>query len=157
MRKSRMLRALVGLVCGSWLVLVPAAPANAFTPDSFYLCDGWHAGSDCDADAGRASGTITWGNRTAVISGQVWDTDANGMDFTTAFFEAYAGSTEIDSTTRTANRNSPSFGSPRPYTFVIGNPDLVGGINRIKITVCWVNTSLEAYYCTTPPVNFMRD
>jgi hypothetical protein len=130
MRKSRMLRALVGLVCGSWLVLVPAAPANAFTPDSFYLCDGWHTGSDCDA---------------------------NGMDFTTAFFEAYAGSTEIDSTTRTANRNSPSFGSPRPYTFVIGNPDLVGGINRIKITVCWVNTSLEAYYCTTPPVNFMRD
>lgn len=63
MRKSRMLKALVGLVCGSWLVLVPAAPAHAFTPDSFYLCDGFHTGSDCDADAGRASGTITWGQQ----------------------------------------------------------------------------------------------
>ncbi|BCJ41255.1 hypothetical protein GCM10010168_44470 [Actinoplanes ianthinogenes] len=77
--------------------------------------------------------TITWYNRTAGIDGCVYDNFA-GADFTGVVFEAYAGSTKIDSTTRSANDTVDDFGI-RCFGFTIGDPDLVGGIDRIKVTV----------------------
>jgi hypothetical protein len=49
-------------------------------------------------------------------------------------FEAFAGSTKIDSQTRTANKDG-STGWFRTYGLSIGDPDLRSGIDRIKITV----------------------
>jgi hypothetical protein len=86
---------------------------------------------------GFTHGHIVWANRSASIDGEVHSPRQEPrcdeiIRSTTAFFEAYAGATKIDSTTRTVNypgiRDFPGFS--------IGDPDLVGGINRIKIQVC---------------------
>ncbi|NNN36654.1 hypothetical protein HLK59_41145 [Streptomyces sp. S3(2020)] len=87
-------------------------------------------------------GSITWYNRTANVQGTVVDT-ANNIGHVTAYFEAYAGSTKIESVTRTANAES-DLGSPRDFNFTIGDTDLVGGIDRIKVTLCrWDGASKD--------------
>ncbi|MFJ8113166.1 hypothetical protein [Streptomyces sp. NPDC096132] len=78
-------------------------------------------------------GTITWYNRTAGMQGYVQDFLYGHS--TTAVFEAFAGSVKIDSETRTAN-NESDLGYFRHFDFTIGDTDLVGGIDRVKITVC---------------------
>ena len=44
--------------------------------------------------------------------------------------EAFAGATKIDTQSGSVTDGE------RSYNFTIGDPDLVGGINRIRITVC---------------------
>lgn len=124
-------------------VAAPSAAAAAPTP--FIVCA--HTES---CGAGYTYGDITWHNRTATVDGFVRDDQGPGS--TTAVFEAFAGATKIDSTTRTANADS-SLGSPREYYFTIGDTDLVGGIDRIKITVC---RNLAAGVDCGLPVNYSR-
>ena len=106
----------------------PAAPAQAAPVSNFYVCHTIF----CDD---YAYGTITWYNRTAYVSGDVWTSGAylSYVDSTQVVFEAYAGSTKIESQTRTVSYPPDTY---RHFGFTIGDPDLVGGIDRIKITVC---------------------
>ncbi|GKQ34693.1 hypothetical protein [Streptomyces sp. A012304] len=83
---------------------------------------------------GYTNGTITWYNRTAMVRGTVID-EVDFYGSAVAYFEAYAGSTKIESTTRTADYYG-ALGAVRDFNFTIGDTDLVGGIDRIKITVC---------------------
>ena len=116
-------------------------PAQA--ADSFQVCS-----PICSL--GDTGGSITWFNRTAGVTGDVTDVGAGS---TTAIFEAYAGDRKIDTQTRTANDES-SLGSPRGFNFTIGDTNLVGGINRIKITVCF-NFGTPIQRCGTPK-NYSR-
>jgi hypothetical protein len=139
-------RLAVGLVgvCGA--LGVAAAPATAAYPTAhFNVCN-----PECDPDEeeGFVDGTITWYNRTAGVTGGVESYFEDGWP-TTAYFDAYAGSVKIDSTHRTAAN-----GARRGFNFTIGDTDLVGGINRIKVTVCTlVNGAQED--CSAP-VNYWR-
>lgn len=91
-----------------------AGATTAWAPDHFKVC--W---STCVV---YAEGDITWGNRTAVVSVQI---SAPGYN-ASVYFDAFAGTTKVDS--------HVSF---KPGdTFTIGNPNLVGGINRIRTQVC---------------------
>ncbi|WP_416901218.1 hypothetical protein [Micromonospora echinospora] len=119
---------------------IAAGPVQA--AQNFDVC----VGSACDL--AYTQGTITWGNRTADVTGSVFD---SGQGYTTAIFEAFAGSTKIDSETRTAD-DETSLGSPRGFNFNIGDPDLVGGIDRIKITVCITDST---QWCGSP-VNYSK-
>jgi hypothetical protein len=79
-------------------------------------------------------GYITWGQRTADIQGYIdntygippWDGSA------TAYFDAFAGTTKVDSETRTAQVGSFQY----PIHFSIGDPNRVGGIDRIRTQIC---------------------
>jgi hypothetical protein len=100
-----------------------------------------------------AIGGVNWSNRTAYVSGDVYDVD--GMVMTsTVVFEAYAASTKIDSQTRTADQFG-STGSPRHYGFTIGDPDKPGGIDRIKITVRY--NSADGSFLNGPTYQVHRD
>ncbi|MGW1564307.1 hypothetical protein ACWCQ1_48890 [Streptomyces sp. NPDC002144] len=113
------------MACG--IAAATAVPAQAAYPmEDFVIC----SPDDCD---GATEGTITWYNRTANLLGDVYD--FGGTYGTTAIFEAFAGSVKIDSETRTANEDS-DLGFDRHFNFTIGDTDLVGGIDRIKITLC---------------------
>jgi hypothetical protein len=103
-------------------VVAPVASATvAWANDTYSGC------SD-SCKRGAARGTIVWANRTANVNGSV--SDAAGDLHTTVIFDAYAGNTLVDHQTRTATSTTKS------YNFPIGDPDLVGGINRILIKVC---------------------
>ncbi|MFE0593833.1 hypothetical protein [Micromonospora echinospora] len=144
MRKSnQVLRSLAltaAAVAGS--AVVTASPAQAAT--SFDVC-----GPTNYCSLSYTFGTITWYNRTAGVTGSVVDV---GPGNTTAYFEAFAGSTKIDSQTRTAD-DETSLGSPRGFNFTIGDTNLVGGIDRIKITVCFTDSTGQQ--CGTPQ-NFSK-
>ncbi|WP_306207799.1 hypothetical protein [Actinoplanes sp. RD1] len=114
-----------------------AAPSTAATDSSFDVC-----GATC---LGETWGSITWYNRTAYVNGYVWDSGAGSA---TALFEAFAGDTKIDTETRTANDES-DLGTLRAFDFTIGDPDLVGGINRIRVTVCR-NYQTSSQLCGDP-------
>jgi hypothetical protein len=114
------------LVLGSAL---PAAATVNWTVDNFSQCSG-------SCRQGAARGTITWGNRTAYVSGTV--TDVAGDLHTTVTFDAYAGNTLVDHQTRTASVTT------KPYGFPIGDPDLVGGVNRVLIEVCTATLGLDS-------------
>ena len=111
----------VALLLGSTINTVPA---NA-TDTRFEACI-------CDLGPGEyTTGTITWLNRTATLSG--WVNHPAGVDYsTTAIFDAFAGATKIDTETRTLRTPDPS----HPFSFTIGDPNLHGGIDRIRVTVC---------------------
>lgn len=126
-----------------------SAPALAYAPDNFSFC--YSAASRCDG--GSTTGTITWLNRTAEVSGQVSD---NGAGSITAIFEAFAASTKIDTQTRSADDTATGpTASPRGFTFAIGDPNLVGGINRVRLTLC-KNYKTTSESCTSQE-NHWRD
>ncbi len=101
---SQLLRkAAVGLVTVCGVLGVAAAPAaTADYPTETFAVFKWDI---YDEGHGYTSGSITWYNRTANIQGTVVDSPPN-FGYVTAYFEAYAGSKKIDSTTRTANAGS---------------------------------------------------
>jgi hypothetical protein len=138
MIRTRALSAMAALVAALTLgaVTTPVASATsaAWANDTFSLCSG-------TCKLGAARGTIAWGNRTANVNGSV--SDASSELHTTVIFDAYAGNTHVDHQTRTASNTTKS------YNFPIGDPDLVGGINRILITVC-TTTTLGAEECNGP-------
>lgn len=75
-------------------------------------------------------GAVVWANRTATLQGHIQDD--GGIVSSTVFFTAYAGDTKVDSDTRTAHP-----GQDRSFSDVtLGDPDLIGGFDRLKIQVC---------------------
>ncbi|MFE7709335.1 hypothetical protein ACFU6I_26855 [Streptomyces sp. NPDC057486] len=80
------------------------------------------------------------------MQGYVEDLDDDGSS-TTVYFEAYAGTTKIASTTRTASTHNRV-----SYSFPIGDPDLVGGFDRLKIQIC-----LRSTFACSNPVDAHRD
>ncbi|WP_160694188.1 hypothetical protein [Amycolatopsis sp. SID8362] len=92
----------------------------AWANDTFSVCS-------VTCAEGYAVGGIVWGNRTATVQGSVTNYYA---DFTTVYFDAFAGSTKVDSATRSSSAGDVS------YRFDIGNPDLPGGVDRIRVQVC---------------------
>ena len=112
----------ITLLAGSTLNAVPATA----TDTSFWACVQ-------DSCAGTStSGPITWLNRTATLSVTIFKPE--GVDYSaTAIFDAFAGTTKIDTQTRTM-RTSAAFQDFPALT--IGDPNLVGGINRIRVQIC---------------------
>lgn len=139
-------------ICGAAVaasVVGLSTPALAYAQDNFSVC--YSVASHCDS--GYTTGAITWFNRTAEVSGQVGDRGAGSM---TAIFEAFADSTKVDTETRfTDDTAIGTTASPRGFTFTIGDPDLVGGINRVRITLC-KNYQTASQSCTSQE-NHWRD
>jgi hypothetical protein len=121
------------LTLGAVATPVASAAAGGWANDSFRQCS-------ASCTKGLATGTIVWGNRTANVNGSV--ADAAGDQHTTVIFDAYAGNTHVDHQTRTASATT------RSYNFPIGDPDLVGGVNRILIKVC--TTTISGDECAGP-------
>ena len=87
---------------------------------------------------GFSEGSISWSNRTAYVSGDVYQgvTDVD----VAVYFEAFTNDTTVGPTEhRTATSGSLHFG------FTIGDPDKPGGINNIRVTVC----GEPGHYCGT--------
>jgi hypothetical protein len=126
-------RALVPLMICTLVLIASATGAHAANPTPYYV---WNDYGYC---TGTAAGEITWYNRTARVSGYVDaaplnDTRCQDNSTTTVFFEAYAGTRKIEVQTRTVRHRIGE--GHRVYEFDIGDTNLVGGINRIKITLC---------------------
>ncbi|WP_370969486.1 hypothetical protein [Amycolatopsis sp. cg9] len=130
-----------GAVAAGIVITVAATPAAAagWPNDSFDLCP-----TTCAI--GGTIGGVAWGNRTAEVQGSMTDIEGSG---TTVFFEAYSGSVKIDSTTRTTPADKTE-----PFHFTIGDPDRVGGFDRLKIQVCQGRSTPA--WCSRP-VNADRD
>ena len=134
MSRTSKLGAGLAAVAAAAGVVLSAAPAAASTQatwpnDTFNICD-YRGGTICD---GRTIGGIIWGSRTSTLQGEVRDYTGYG---TTVYFDAFAGSTKVDSD----HRNSGPYGAVS-YNFTIGNPDLVGGFDRLRIQVCRTGTT----------------
>jgi hypothetical protein len=115
---------LTALATGAALLMPPTAAASAqWTNDTYSACP-------ANCLTGSTSGGIVWGNRTATVQGSVI---AYFGDTVVVYFDAFAGSTKVDSTTRT------STGPEVSYHFTIGDPNLVGGIDRIRVQMCTVH------------------
>jgi hypothetical protein len=110
------------LVLGA--VTVPSASAGpAWAVDEYNIC----------VDAGcivGTYGTVVWGNRTATVDGTVYDLSSEG--YSSLHFDAFAGSTKVDSEVI-----SPVWKPGEDYSFVIGDPNRVGGIDRVRVQACW--------------------
>ncbi|MEU4746473.1 hypothetical protein AB0G02_39275 [Actinosynnema sp. NPDC023658] len=126
------------------VVGVPAASARteaAWNDDYFNVCV-----PDSNGCYAYTLGWISWSNRSANITGTVVNGYSSG--YVTAYFEAYAGSTKIDSDTRTV------YSGTRDFPISLGDPDRVGGFDRTKVTVCWHGPT---YKVCSEPQNHWRD
>jgi hypothetical protein len=103
-----------------------ASAGVQYAVDNWWMCASPYG--TCDSGT---EGTIVWGQRTAVLNGHVWDDGTDASSYVKVYFDAFAGSVKVDSDFRTANNDDRSFG---PLT--LGDPDRVGGIDRIRIQVC---------------------
>jgi hypothetical protein len=104
---------------------LPASASTQFAEDSFYIC----VDQACSMSV---SGGITWGQRTADVYGFVINKRPGVM--ASVHYDAFANSTKIDSTTTYVLDYTQS--TLVDFDFNIGNPNLVGGINRIRIQIC---------------------
>lgn len=86
----------VAAVAAAGGATVPAAATTQFAVDHFRVCMD-EATNDCST---RVEGSITWGQRTAVVTGKVINGEGGSA---TVGFSAYAGSKKIQHTTRTAS------------------------------------------------------
>ncbi len=116
---------LTGAVAAAALVTATtpatASPAATWPNDTFVVCV---PVAPCPA---QSNGGIVWSNRSALVKGQIRSLSGSG---TTVYFEAYAGSTKVDSDTRTAGP-----GEDVPFDVSLST-DVVGGFNRVKIQIC---------------------
>jgi hypothetical protein len=84
-----------------------------------------------ESSAGSQTTGTTWLNRTATLSGTVFKEE--GVDYSvTAIFDAFAGTTKVYTQTRTSRGTDPTMS----IGFTIGDPNLVGGIDRIRLQIC---------------------
>jgi hypothetical protein len=105
-------------------IVANTMPANA-TDLEFQVC----VDENCETDI--AVGDIAWLNRTATISGWVGHGALDATWSATVVFDAFAGTTKVDTQTRTVRPPDRTLN----YGFTIGDPNLVGGIDRIRIQV----------------------
>lgn len=143
-RAARRLGALTTVTMASGLFaagIASAGPSSAaWTNDTYSVCS-----ASCLFDGG-ASGGVIWGNRTSTVQGSVSSYFGNP---TTVHFDAFAGSTKVDSETRTTSSAGLS------YNFTIGNPDLPGGVDRIRVQVC--TTHADGARACGDQFNMIRD
>ena len=108
-----------------------AAPATAQAED---LTSFEHCISPCED--GGTFGTIDWHNRTATVHGWVFD-DKPG--WTQAKFVAYKnGRPDGDLVTRTTD-DAGRYGPKREFSFVIGDTNRPGGLERVMVDLCFDN------------------
>ena len=108
------------------VALAAPAAAQAAPVEHWELCD-----KSC---ANRAEGKITWHNRTATLSGDVYDV---GPNWTQIKATAYAGNTQVGKVeTRTADDLKPG-GSPLPFSFTVGDTNRPGGIDLVIVELCF--------------------
>lgn len=136
------LRILVAVLLASFGVVVGVqTPALAYPVTPFGVC-GYT--SSCDI---ATWGEFTWYNRTAKIDGYMEGcvADADPYFKHWAVFESFRGSKKIDS------KNFPvsNCGGVQDFVMTIGDTNLVGGIDRIKVTVC-SGFALNEWTCGSP-------
>ncbi|MEV4267051.1 hypothetical protein [Kribbella sp. NPDC049584] len=135
--------ALIAAVLLPLTLLTNATPANA-TDKEFYACQD----VSCPG-TGETGGTIVWNNRTATL--RAWlDHPTNATWYTTATYEAFAGTTKVDTAAGSVGPNVHLIDFP---PFAIGDPNRVGGIDRIRITVC---SLIDGYNACGDQYNFWR-
>jgi hypothetical protein len=108
---------LMGLVIG-------AGPAQAATSSTLYICSLETSTACYD----YVSGTVTWYNRTALLTGAIAGDHPNII----ATFEAWAGSTRVGAP---QTRTSYDYGR-KGFEFTMGDSNLPGGINTIYYKLC---------------------
>ncbi|WP_329050180.1 hypothetical protein OG738_00105 [Amycolatopsis sp. NBC_01488] len=130
---NRKLRALlVGLALAGGLVVATGTASAGQVGDSTTFDVGYSYGT---------AGSFTWWNRVTEVQGDVhiadWrmSGDANPVTMINIVFDAMKGSTRIASEGRTVTFDDYPHGT-RSIHFTLGNPDLVGGFDRIRITRC---------------------
>jgi hypothetical protein len=146
-----MWKKLAVLVAASMLTASTVASATpaASGPGAVTLFDvGTHYTTD---------GSFTWYSRVTTVAGDVWMVDPvmtgeeKPVRITQVVFDAYQGATRVDSEAR----STVFADAPKSFRFDIGDPNLPGGIDRIKITICGYYDSSERLWCNTP-VNYQR-
>jgi hypothetical protein len=122
-----MFRALsvVSLVLTAFFASSGGATATAYPTSDFYVC---FINNPCRDTDNYTAGRLTWYNRTVNVSGSVFNSGYYGVS---AVFDAFQGSTRIDSQARGAGR-----GQQKSFGFDMGDPNLSGGVDRIRITLC---------------------
>jgi hypothetical protein len=129
------------------LPLVLAGQAEAST--TAFPNDTWNISDDVVVE-GVSVGGVIWNNRSATLQGYVEDLDTELNYSTRVYFTAYAGGTKVDGDGRTATP-----GQKIPFTFDIGDPDLIGGFDRLSIQVCRLEVT-GPHFCS-PGINLHRD
>lgn len=119
---------LATLVAAIGAVVGVQAPAFAYPTTPFAVC-GYTA--DCDV---VTWGEFTWYNRTTNIDGSMVGCLPGSDPYLKhwAVFESFRGSKKIDSKNVPVN----NCGQVIDFVMTIGDTNLVGGIDRIKVTVC---------------------
>ncbi|GLW30173.1 hypothetical protein [Actinoplanes regularis] len=141
-------RAVAAAGVGVALAASATIPAQAATyePDNFYVCSYYGCGY------GATEGTLTWYDRTVNAKGYVGD--YRYLSNITVIFEAYQGSVKVGTPqTRTAN-NESSLGEIRDFNLTLGDTDLSGGVDRVKVTLC--NDYQTANQVCAPVKNYYR-
>lgn len=128
-------RALYIAAAAGAALLGTATPASAAYPTTFF--DACGPVTDCNPSA---SGDITWYNRTAYVDGGIYNySGQHGW----AVLTAYKGSTKVNTLITEVDVND--------YAVIEGNlgdTNLVGGIDRIKVAIC-VGPTVDNLTCGT--------
>lgn len=104
--------------------------------------------------AAAAQGWITWGQRTAVMDVVIKHNVEQNYGVAKAYITAFAGSAQIDNVIL-YNYHT---GYKRYDDVVIGDPNLRGGINRIRTQVCWeITDPLNPHKYCSQQWNDIRD
>jgi hypothetical protein len=110
------------------IILLSNATSASATDHEFLACQ-----DDNCQDNGDTAGDIVWNNRTATIVNAYLVHPANATWYTTATYDGMAGTTKVDSAAGSVGPNVRVINFP---PFAVGDPNRVGGIDRIRITVC---------------------
>lgn len=131
------LRTIIMLVLSLTALAAPAGAASASTATGYPTNDFWvcFINNPCRDVDNATAGTLTWYNRTVNVSGSVYDSGYYGVS---AVFDAFQGSTKIDSQSRGAGN-----GQTKSFGFDIGDTNLPGGVDRIRITLCIYSSATE--------------
>lgn len=125
------------------------APAGVAAAEKYFMI--------CDVptcpEPSYVSGWITWYARTVHISGRVSSAITPKTRWLQARFQAYAGGHQVGATqTRTAMASN---GWGLDFAFDMGDPNLVGGVTMIRVTLC-SPTSTGTTGCHAYPEEFVR-
>jgi hypothetical protein len=133
--------ALAGLALSAVVAVAAPAPAQAAPNlDDFDL-----SVVGC-GNGGDTWGRITWHNRTATVTGTVWDRTCRTV-YSEVRFKAFADRVLIDTETRSANNDvDSSLDEWRDFEFTIGDTNLVGGIDRVFVELCAGSACAYGFY-----------
>jgi hypothetical protein len=145
-RTPSVVRALVTVLVAAATLVVGAASASAAPSGATWAVDSYSVCADPDCYV-LTYGTVVWANRTATVDGTVSDLTSSGI--ASVHFDAFASTTKVDSETI-----DYVLKPGEEYTFVIGDPNRVGGIDRVRVQVCWRDS--RSRECG-PQVNMSRN